>query len=125
VLGQCSDGDLYALIALIAPEVVIRNHHHEHVTELRGAEQVARCALQFRSLAPFVRPALINEWRASSRSTASSRSRSSPSRCKTGGRSRSTSSTPASSCRNSSGTFRSALPVADKPTEGKRRLLGL
>jgi RNA polymerase sigma factor (sigma-70 family) len=54
------DGDLDALIAVLDPDVVIRNHHREHVTEMRGAERVARGALQFRSFAPFVRPALIN-----------------------------------------------------------------
>jgi len=54
------DGDLDALIAVLDPDVVIRNHHREHVTEMRGAEQVARGALEFRSFAPFVRPALIN-----------------------------------------------------------------
>jgi RNA polymerase sigma-70 factor (ECF subfamily) len=54
------DGDLDALIAVLAPDVVIRSHHRERVTEMRGAEQVARGALQFRDFAPFVRPALIN-----------------------------------------------------------------
>lgn len=54
------DGDLDALIAVLDPHVVIRNHHDGHVTEMRGAEQVARGALQFRSFASFVRPALIN-----------------------------------------------------------------
>jgi RNA polymerase sigma factor (sigma-70 family) len=54
------DGDLDALVAVLDPEVVIRNHHRERVTELRGAEQAARGALQFSRFAPFVRPALIN-----------------------------------------------------------------
>jgi hypothetical protein len=54
------NGDLDALIAVLDPDVIIRNHHDGHVTEMRGAEQVARGALQFRSFAPFVRPALIN-----------------------------------------------------------------
>ncbi len=54
------DGDLDALVAVLDPDVVIRNHHREHVTEMRGAERVARGALQFSSFAPFVRPALIN-----------------------------------------------------------------
>jgi RNA polymerase sigma factor (sigma-70 family) len=54
------DGDLDALIAVLDPDVVIRSHHREHVTEVRGAERVARGALQFRTFAPFVRPALIN-----------------------------------------------------------------
>ena len=54
------DGDLEGLVAVLDPDVVIRNHHHERVTELRGAEQAARGALQFSRFAPFVRPALIN-----------------------------------------------------------------
>jgi RNA polymerase sigma-70 factor (ECF subfamily) len=54
------DGDLDALIAVLDPDVVIRNHHGGHVTEMQGAEQVARGALQFSSFAPLVRPALIN-----------------------------------------------------------------
>ena len=54
------DGDLDALVAVLDPDVVIRNHHHERVTELRGAERAARGALQFSRFAPFVRPALIN-----------------------------------------------------------------
>ena len=54
------DGDLDALIAVLDPDVVIRSHHREQVSEMRGAERVARGALQFRSFAPFVRPAQIN-----------------------------------------------------------------
>jgi RNA polymerase sigma-70 factor (ECF subfamily) len=54
------DGDLEALIAVLDPDVVIRDHRRERVAEMRGAERVARGALQFSSFAPFVRPALIN-----------------------------------------------------------------
>src|SRR5487761_134889 len=54
------DGDLDALVAVLDPDVVIRNHHRERMTELRGAERAARGALQFSRFAPFVRPALIN-----------------------------------------------------------------
>lgn len=54
------DGDLDALIAVLDPDVVIRNHNRERVIELRGAERAARGALQFSRFAPFVRPALIN-----------------------------------------------------------------
>jgi RNA polymerase sigma factor (sigma-70 family) len=54
------DGDLEALVAVLDPHVVARNHRRERVIELRGADQVARGALQFRRFAPFVRPALIN-----------------------------------------------------------------
>ena len=41
-------------------DVVARSHGRERVIELRGADQVARGALQFRRIASFVRPALIN-----------------------------------------------------------------
>jgi RNA polymerase sigma factor (sigma-70 family) len=54
------DGDLDALVAVLDPDVVIRNHHRERVIELRGAEKAAGGALQFSRFAPFVRPALIN-----------------------------------------------------------------
>jgi RNA polymerase sigma-70 factor (ECF subfamily) len=54
------DGDLDALVAVLDPDVVIRNHHRGRVTELRGAEPAARGALQFSRFAPFVRSALIN-----------------------------------------------------------------
>lgn len=54
------DGDLDALVAVLDPDVVIRNHHRERVVELRGAERAARGALPFGRFAPFVRPALIN-----------------------------------------------------------------
>ncbi len=53
-------GDLEGLVAVLDPDVVIRNHQRERVTELRGAERAARGALQFSRFAPFVRPALIN-----------------------------------------------------------------
>jgi RNA polymerase sigma-70 factor, ECF subfamily len=54
------DGDLDALVAVLDPDVVARSHGRERGIELRGADQVARGALQFRRFAPFVRPALIN-----------------------------------------------------------------
>jgi RNA polymerase sigma-70 factor (ECF subfamily) len=54
------DGDLDALVAVLDPDVVIRNHQLERVIELRGAEKAARGALRFSRFAPFVRPALIN-----------------------------------------------------------------
>jgi RNA polymerase sigma-70 factor (ECF subfamily) len=54
------DGDLDALVAVLDPDVVIRNHHRERVVELRGADEAARGALPFARFAPFVRPALIN-----------------------------------------------------------------
>jgi RNA polymerase sigma factor (sigma-70 family) len=54
------DGDLDALVAVLDPDVVARSHGRQRMVELRGAEQVARGALQFKRYAPFVRPALIN-----------------------------------------------------------------
>jgi RNA polymerase sigma-70 factor, ECF subfamily len=54
------DGDLDAPVAVLDPEVVIRDHRRERMIEVRGAEQAARGALQFSRFAPFVRPALIN-----------------------------------------------------------------
>jgi RNA polymerase sigma factor (sigma-70 family) len=54
------DGDLDALVAVLDPDVVARSHGRQRVIELRGADQVARGALQYRRFAPFVRPALIN-----------------------------------------------------------------
>jgi RNA polymerase sigma-70 factor (ECF subfamily) len=54
------EGDLEALVAVLDPDVVVRNHGRTGVFELRGAEKVARAALQARRFAPFVRPALIN-----------------------------------------------------------------
>jgi RNA polymerase sigma-70 factor (ECF subfamily) len=54
------DGDLEALVAVLDPDVVVRNHGRTGVLELRGAEKVARAAMSARRFAPFVRPALIN-----------------------------------------------------------------
>jgi RNA polymerase sigma factor (sigma-70 family) len=54
------EGDVDALIAVLDPDVVLRAHSRGRVTELRGAEQVARGAMAARAYAPFVRPALIN-----------------------------------------------------------------
>jgi RNA polymerase sigma-70 factor, ECF subfamily len=54
------EGDLDALLAVLDPDVVARSHGRKGLIELRGADQVARGALQFRRFAPFVRPALIN-----------------------------------------------------------------
>src|SRR3954447_14085208 len=54
------EGDLEALVAVLDPDVVVRNHGRTGVLELRGAEKVARAAMTARKFAPFVRPALIN-----------------------------------------------------------------
>jgi RNA polymerase sigma factor (sigma-70 family) len=53
-------GDLDALVAVLDPDVVARAHTRTGVSELRGAERVARAAFAARRHAPFVRPALIN-----------------------------------------------------------------
>jgi RNA polymerase sigma factor (sigma-70 family) len=58
------DGDFDALVAVLDPDVLVRadggvlRPDASEVT--RGAEAVARQALRFGSLAPFVRPALVN-----------------------------------------------------------------
>lgn len=54
------DGDIDALVAVLDPEIVIRNHRPERVVELRGAQQAARGALRFSRFAAYVRPAVIN-----------------------------------------------------------------
>ncbi len=54
------EGDLEALVAVLDPDVVARSHARSAVSELRGAEKVARAAMTARRFAPFVRPALIN-----------------------------------------------------------------
>lgn len=54
------EGDFGALVAVLDPEVVLRNHRLSGVTEVHGAERVARGARGFRHMAPFARPALIN-----------------------------------------------------------------
>jgi RNA polymerase sigma-70 factor (ECF subfamily) len=54
------EGDLEALVAVLGPDVVARSHGRNGVSELRGAEKVARAAMMARRFAPFVRPALVN-----------------------------------------------------------------
>jgi hypothetical protein len=54
------EGDLDALVAVLDPDVVARAHGRTGVSELRGAEKVARGAMMARRWAPFVRPALVN-----------------------------------------------------------------
>ena len=54
------EGDLDALVAVLDPDVVVRAHLRSGMDERRGAEEVARGAMQWRRFAPFVRPALIN-----------------------------------------------------------------
>jgi RNA polymerase sigma factor (sigma-70 family) len=55
------EGNFDALVAVLDPDVVIREHRRDGVRELRGAETVARNALLYRGGDPgAVRPALIN-----------------------------------------------------------------
>jgi RNA polymerase sigma factor (sigma-70 family) len=58
------DGDFDALVAVLDPDVVVRSDggvlRPDASTVVRGAEAVAREALRFTRLAPFVRPALVN-----------------------------------------------------------------
>lgn len=54
------DGNLDALITVLDPDIVIRAHGRAGVRELRGAEQVARGAVMWRTYARSVRGALIN-----------------------------------------------------------------
>jgi RNA polymerase sigma-70 factor (ECF subfamily) len=54
------EGDLDALVAVLDPDVVARSHARTGKRQLRGAQRVARAAMAARTLAPFVRPALIN-----------------------------------------------------------------
>ena len=58
------DGDFDALVAVLDPDVVLRSDggtlRPEASVIRRGAEAVARQALMFARLSPFVRPALVN-----------------------------------------------------------------
>jgi len=55
------EGDLEALAAVLAPDVVLRAHRRGDVPlVLTGARRVARGALSAREYAPFVRPAQVN-----------------------------------------------------------------
>ncbi|WP_353649244.1 sigma-70 family RNA polymerase sigma factor [Nakamurella sp. A5-74] len=53
-------GDIAALVAVLDPSVILRAHGRDGVTELRGADRVARGAVAARAWASTVRPALIN-----------------------------------------------------------------
>jgi RNA polymerase sigma factor (sigma-70 family) len=58
------DGDFDALVAVLDPDIVLRSDGGTLRPEVsvirRGAEVVARQALMFSNLSPFVRPALVN-----------------------------------------------------------------
>lgn len=53
-------GDIAGLVAVLDPGVVLRAHNRTGMIELRGADRVARGAVQARAWAALVRPALIN-----------------------------------------------------------------
>jgi RNA polymerase sigma factor (sigma-70 family) len=57
-------GDFEALVAVLDPDVVLRADggtlRPDDTRVVRGAEQVARRAMMFAGLSPYVRPALIN-----------------------------------------------------------------
>jgi RNA polymerase sigma-70 factor (ECF subfamily) len=57
-------GDFDALVAVLDPEIVLRSDggptRPDATVVVRGAENVARQALMFRQLSPYVRPALVN-----------------------------------------------------------------
>jgi RNA polymerase sigma factor (sigma-70 family) len=58
------EGDFDALVAVLDPDVVLRadggSERPDATAEVHGAEAVARRALTFARLSPFVRPALVN-----------------------------------------------------------------
>ncbi len=58
------DGDFDALVAVLDPDIVLRSDggrlRPEVSVVVHGAESVARRALMFSDLAPFLRPALVN-----------------------------------------------------------------
>jgi RNA polymerase sigma factor (sigma-70 family) len=58
-LAAARDGDFDALLAVLDPDVVVRADYGA-VTELRGAQAVARQALSFARFARSARPALVN-----------------------------------------------------------------
>jgi RNA polymerase sigma factor (sigma-70 family) len=57
-------GDFDALVAVLDPDIVLRADggtlRPDDTRVVRGAEQVARRALMFANLSPYVRPALVN-----------------------------------------------------------------
>ena len=55
------EGDIDALLEVLDPEVVLRNHSRDGIFELRGAEQAARGATAAQKYyAPSVRPVLVH-----------------------------------------------------------------
>ena len=62
-LAAARTGDFDALVAVLDPDIVLRadaGPGRDGSVLIRGAEAVARQALMFRRLAPYVRPALVN-----------------------------------------------------------------
>jgi RNA polymerase sigma-70 factor (ECF subfamily) len=54
------EGDFDALVAVLDPDIVLRDHRRGGVTVLQGATRVARGAMGFKRMAPSARPALVN-----------------------------------------------------------------
>jgi RNA polymerase sigma-70 factor (ECF subfamily) len=59
-LAAQREGDLEALIAVLDPDVVLRDHRRARVRQVHGAETVARGAMTFGSMDLARRPALVN-----------------------------------------------------------------
>jgi RNA polymerase sigma-70 factor (ECF subfamily) len=59
-LAAARHGDLEALIAVLAPDVVLRADRAGRLIEVRGPRTVAERALSFSSYAEHARPALVN-----------------------------------------------------------------
>jgi RNA polymerase sigma-70 factor (ECF subfamily) len=59
-LAASKNGDLEALVATLAPDIVLRAEAEGELVHLRGARTIAQRAIAFSVRAEFARPALIN-----------------------------------------------------------------
>ena len=59
-LVAARNGDFEALVALLDPDVVLRADYGATSRLIRGARSVVEGALNFKRLAPFVRPVMVN-----------------------------------------------------------------
>ncbi|MEU5992121.1 sigma-70 family RNA polymerase sigma factor [Spirillospora sp. NPDC047418] len=59
-LTASKNGDLEALVATLAPDIVLRAEAEGELLHLRGAREIAQRAIAFSFRAEFARPALIN-----------------------------------------------------------------
>src|SRR5262245_22381332 len=59
-VAAVQDGDFHRLVAVLDPEVVLRGDAGAQAVEIRGAEQVARGALSYSTLALIRLPVLVN-----------------------------------------------------------------